>query len=161
MLKEKILPDLTPEQTINEIKSQGGLVYIPHPYDKKRQKSVLDEKYIKEFSEKIDMIEIHNGRNVEEYYDFEQARISKENNILPVVGSDAHIFWELGRNYITLDSIEQKYIINSIKEAKFNTKKCIKISHKVTKIVKVLKMMFRGEINGLYRIIVKKCRGKE
>ena len=35
-----------------------------NPYDKKREKSVLKEEYIQEFSNQIDLIEIHNGRNI-------------------------------------------------------------------------------------------------
>ena len=65
-LKEKISPKLSVKETIKQIKNQDGLVYVPHPYDEKRKKTVLKEEYIKEFSKEIDVIEIHNGRNIED-----------------------------------------------------------------------------------------------
>lgn len=159
-LNEKILPGLSPEETIKEIKKQGGIIYVPHPYDEKRKKSVLKEEYINKFARYIDLIEVHNGRNIEKEYDIKQKEISEKNNILPIIGSDAHIFWELGRNYVIIDSIERENIIEAIKKAKFKEARCIKISHKVTKYIKAIKMIFKGDINGLFRIINKKCRRK-
>lgn len=161
-LKDKILPKLSVKETIKQIKSQGGLVYVPHPYDEKRKKTVLKEECIKEFSKEIDVIEVHNGRNIEENYDDVQRKIAKENNILPIIGSDAHIVWELGRNIVVCkEEISKENFIEVIKNSKFIVKKCIKFSHTYTKYIKALKMIFRGEINELYRIINKKCRRKE
>lgn len=160
-LNEKIPQDLSPEETIKEIKKQGGIVYIPHPYDEKRKNSVLKEKYINKFAKNIDLIEVHNGRNIEKRFDIKQREISDKNNITPIIGSDAHVFWELGRNYVIIDSIERDDIIESIKRAEFKEKKCIKISHKVTKYVKLIKMIFKGDINGLFRVIDKKRRRKK
>ena len=159
-LNEKILPGLSPKETIKEIKRQGGIIYVPHPYDEKRKKSVLKEEYINKFAKYIDLIEVHNGRNLEKEYDIKQKEISEKINILPIIGSDAHIFWELGRNYVIIDSIERENIIEAIKRAKFKEARCIKISHKVTKYIKAIKMIFKGDINGLFRIINKKCRRK-
>lgn len=159
-LKEKIDPNLSPKDTIDEIISQNGLVYIPHPYDEKRNKSVLKECYIKEFVNQIDFIEIHNGRNIDDKYDIKQSEMSKKYNILPIVGSDAHIFWELGRNYLVVNDIKvsKENLIEEIKNAKYVIKKCRRISHSVTKYVKAFKMLFKGDIDELYRIIIRRCK---
>lgn len=161
-LKEKIEPFLSPEETIKQIREQLGLVYIPHPYDIKRKKSVLKEQYIQQFSNQIDLIEIHNGRNISNDYSVKQKDISDMYNILPIIGSDAHTFFELGRNYVIFQGTMSKENLRaSIENAQFVTKKCIKISHIYTKYVKLLKMLLRGDINGLYRIISKRCKRKE
>lgn len=161
-LKEKIEPFLSPQETIKQIRMQSGLVYIPHPYDLKREKSVLKEEYIQEFSNEIDLIEIHNGRNISDDYDTKQKNISDRCNILPIIGSDAHTFFELGRNYVIFENaISKENLRESIKNSKFITKKCIRFSHIYTKYIKLLKMLLRGDINGIYRIINRRCKGKE
>lgn len=160
-LNEKIIPNLSPEETVKEIKKQEGIVYVPHPYDEKRKNSVLKEEYINKLAKSIDLIEIHNGRNIEKQYDIKQKEISDKNNIPPIIGSDTHIFWELGRNYVIIDSIEKENIVDDIKKAKFKEAECIKISHKITKYIKAIKMIFKGDINELFRIINKKCRRKK
>ncbi|MCM1523207.1 MAG: hypothetical protein NC120_02005 [Ruminococcus sp.] len=43
-LKRDIPAGLSAEDTVREIKKQGGLVYIPHPYDEKRYKTVLKKR---------------------------------------------------------------------------------------------------------------------
>src|SRR5690606_3298386 len=52
-LSEKIEPGMSPRDTMLEIKKQGGLVYIPHPYDEKRYKTVLAEEEIEKNSDLI------------------------------------------------------------------------------------------------------------
>lgn len=161
-LKERIEPFLSVKETIQKIKKQNGLVYVPHPYDEKRIKTVLKKECIEKYAKDIDLIEIHNGRNIDEKYDIEQKNISDYNNILPIIGSDAHIFWELGRNFIMIDKeITRENAIDVIKSAKFETRRCIKFSHIITKYVKCFKMICKGDISGIFRIINKKCKRKE
>lgn len=161
-LSKKIEPNLTPKETINEIKKQNGLVYIPHPYDEKRYKSVLKEKYIEEFRDEIDFIEIHNGRNFKKEFSDKQEEVSNKYNITPIIGSDAHIFWELGRNYLLMDmKVDKEQLVENVKNAVFHKSDCIRISHQVTKIVKTLKMIFRGECDELFRIVNRKCKRRK
>lgn len=52
----------TAQQTVKAIKQQGGLVYIPHPFETVRKgipKDVLDS-----IAESVDIIETHNGRAI-------------------------------------------------------------------------------------------------
>ena len=45
-LSRNIPKGLSAEDTIRQIREQDGIVYIPHPYDEKRNKTVLDESVI-------------------------------------------------------------------------------------------------------------------
>ena len=63
-INEPINSGMSPEETVAEIKRQGGIVYVPHPYDEKRYKTVLKEPYIEKLQSQIDCIEVHNGRNI-------------------------------------------------------------------------------------------------
>lgn len=40
-LQEEIPAGLSCKETIARIRQQNGVVYVPHPYDKKREKTVL------------------------------------------------------------------------------------------------------------------------
>ncbi len=159
-LTKKIEPDLSPEETIRQIREQNGIVYVPHPYDEKRYKTVLVEEEIEKNKDEIDFIEVHNGRNISSRFDEKQNEIAEKYNLTKIIGSDAHTFFELGRNYvitenkITIDNLKEEY-----KNVKFNEKKCINFAHKWTRIARLINIFFRRDFNELRRIINKK-RGR-
>ncbi len=59
-LKEKVEPQLTLEQTFQEIHKQRGFVYIPHPFETLRKGLHYDE--IVDHITDIDIIEVFNAR---------------------------------------------------------------------------------------------------
>ncbi len=161
-LNKKIEPLQTPEETIKQIKEQNGIVYLPHPYDEKRYKTVLKEEKQKELKEQFDFVEIHNGRNISDKYSEKQKCIQENLRITPIIGSDAHTFIELGRNYIEIEYTNIEDFKNNmqtiIEKAKFHKKECIKFAHTITKFARVIKMIEKGEFNELRRTIFKRCR---
>lgn len=163
-LKENIEPRLTVRETIYEIKKQGGVVYVPHPYDLKRYKTVLKEEYIAEFKDTIDCIEVHNGRNVSTEYDVKQKEIAEKYGINPVIGSDAHTTMEIGRNYMECDvkyddyTLTAEYFKSCIPEFQFHSSECLMIAHKITIGAKFLKLLRKGEFHELYRVIAKRIK---
>lgn len=162
------IPDgLSASETVFEIKKQGGLVYIPHPYDEKRYKTVLSEESLISISKYIDLIEIHNGRNVTMKFSEKQKEIAKKymdkRKTAFICGSDAHTFFELGRNYI----ISEEFDYNNpalFKEALMSSKIVIEknhfLSHRTTKFVRLIKLIVNGDVNGLFRIIGRKRNGR-
>lgn len=141
-LTERIMPNLSPEETVSKIKEQGGLVYIPHPYDEKRKKTVLTSEALERIIEYVDLIESYNGRNIVEEYGIKQNNIVKRYKKVRVLGSDAHEFFELGRNYMMIEKITKDEIVESIKNGVMYQKKCIKIAHFWTAVVKRIKKVF-------------------
>lgn len=141
-LKKGISPYMSLEQTIWEIKKQEGLIYIPHPYDEKRWKTVLKEDALERNKYNIDFIEIHNGRNSCRRYSEKQKEIADKTDAVKVVGGDAHICWEIGRNYMETDrEVTRKTIKKVIKDALYEKSDCIPFSHKWTKLVKIYKVL--------------------
>ena len=59
-LEKNIEPGLSAKETIKQIKKQGGLVYIPHPFEKVRHGLELET--LEEIKNDIDIIESFNGR---------------------------------------------------------------------------------------------------
>lgn len=160
-LMNKIEKNLSPEETILQIRKQGGLVYIPHPYDEKRKETVLKSEALKRIYKDVDFIECHNGRNISTMFSIKQNEIAEKYGLTKIIGSDAHTFYEIGRNYCYINSFNKEDLINEIKNAEFYKKKCIKVAHFHTKIAKIIKMMGNGEFSELRRIINKKIRRRK
>ena len=63
-LHERVESNMTARETIEKIFEQDGLVYIPHPVDTKRYKTVLQYRALISNLDKIHCIEKFNGRTV-------------------------------------------------------------------------------------------------
>lgn len=160
-LNEKIEPNLSAKKTIELIKKQNGIVYIPHPYDEKRIKTVLKEKTILENKDLIDLIEVHNGRNIDSIFSVKQEEIADKYNIKKIVGSDSHVFFEIGRNYVVSnEKIDDVNLLKSI-DYEFVKSSCILFSHQYTKFARIIKMILKGDFYGIFRIINRRCKRKK
>lgn len=160
-LNKKIIENLSVEETIRKIKEQNGLIYLPHPYDEKRFKTVLESKMQEKYKNEFDFIEIYNGRNIKEDFAIKQQEIQKKLGINAIIGGDSHTFLEIGRNYIEMNYEGKDTLIENMKNANFHKAKCLKISHKITKLVVITKMIAKGDFNELFRIFIRKCRRKD
>ncbi|MBR7042041.1 MAG: PHP domain-containing protein, partial [Bacilli bacterium] len=157
-LNERIEPKLSASDTIKEIRRQKGLVYIPHPYDGKRHKTVIDEDVLRKIKNDVDFIECHNGRNIKKEYSDVQDRMADELNITKIIGSDVHTFYEVGRNYCLVNPFTKETLVKEIKTATFHKKNCLKFAHFHTKIVRLIKLIKGGNFSELSRIINKKLK---
>ena len=157
-LHETIPPLLTPGEAIAAIRKQQGIVYVPHPYDKKRHRSVLKEKYIEAFRQDIDCIECHNGRNDAPEYTVRQQEIAGRYSILPVAGEDAHTPFEIGRNVMTVPElpVTGEIFLRAIGAAILPEPHYAGLVHHITKADRILKFILRGDFVGLCRLITKK-----
>lgn len=88
-LKEEIKPWLSARKTCELIKEQGGLVYIPHPFDplkiRRLRKRALDD--IIEF---VDIIEVFNAKLNLPVFNVVAAKFAFDHGIAGAAGSDAH-----------------------------------------------------------------------
>lgn len=159
-LSKEIRPGLSPEDTMNEVIGQKGIVYVPHPFDLKRYKTVLAEDEIAKNVNKIHCIESHNGRNISTTYDDKQKLIAEKYGITEVIGSDAHTCFEIGRNYmeVSLPPESPNAFIQAIRNPVFHKKDCLKFAHIITKFARLIGFLQKGDFHGLYRVIDKKFR---
>jgi glycosyltransferase involved in cell wall biosynthesis len=93
-LEELIPRGLTLEQTIAEIKRQGGVVYVPHPFD--RMHAVPDYEHLLGVLDDVDAIEVFNPRVAIQAFNEEAARFAAKYRIPAGAGSDAHVAQGLG-----------------------------------------------------------------
>ena len=104
-LKETIPAGLSPIDTAHRIKDQGGLVSVPHPFDRFRSE-VIDGKAIDELIPLLDIVEIFNSRNNLSADDRKAEKFAKEHNLLTSGVSDAHTLMELGRTYVQMPEFD-------------------------------------------------------
>lgn len=98
-LHRRIRPGWPFREVADAIHAQGGVTYLPHPFDGRRGASpeVLDE-----LAEGIDVVEGFNAR-VHDASANRRAREWAEARGLPVgAGSDAHLLSEIGRGRVRL-----------------------------------------------------------
>jgi predicted metal-dependent phosphoesterase TrpH/glycosyltransferase involved in cell wall biosynthesis len=93
-IEEKIPRGLTMSETVAEIRRQGGLVYVPHPFD--RLHSVPDYEHLLEIVEEIDVLEVFNPRVALTAFNEEAERFAAKYRIVPGAGSDSHVAQGLG-----------------------------------------------------------------
>jgi glycosyltransferase involved in cell wall biosynthesis len=93
-LEEKIPRGMTLQETIAEIRRQGGLVYVPHPFD--RMHSVPDYEHLLAVVEDIDAIEVFNPRIALKGRNEEAERFAAKYRVVAGAGSDSHVAQGLG-----------------------------------------------------------------
>ncbi len=93
-LKEEIPRALSFADTIAAIREQGGLVYLPHPFD--RMHAIPDAATLHKHLADIDVFEVYNARLLFEQYNDEALRFARKYNLTMGAGSDAHVLQGVG-----------------------------------------------------------------
>jgi predicted metal-dependent phosphoesterase TrpH len=104
-----------PEKVMKEIKSQEGIVVIPHPFH-------LVEKFkddLKKYLDLIDAIEVFNGRQPFSFFDKKAFEFAKKHNVAMVAGSDAHSCFDIGKVYTQTEGAKD---LEEFKKAIFQKK---------------------------------------
>jgi predicted metal-dependent phosphoesterase TrpH/glycosyltransferase involved in cell wall biosynthesis len=115
-INDQIDKGVTLQEAIADIKRQGGLVYVPHPFD--RMHSVPDYKHLLDVLEDIDLIEVFNPRVAFSAFNDEAARFAAKYRIVAGAGSDSHVAQGLGSvriNMYDFDGPEE--FLESLREA--------------------------------------------
>jgi len=102
-LTKTIPPTATAAQAVKAIKAQGGLVYIPHPFETVRHG--ITGPVLQRIARDVDIIEVHNGRAIFQNFSSEALAWAKAHNIPGAASSDAHgrIGW--GRTCSIIDQV--------------------------------------------------------
>jgi glycosyltransferase involved in cell wall biosynthesis len=115
-LNERIDRGMSMAETIAEIRRQGGLVYVPHPFD--RLHSVPDYENLLEIVDEIDILEVFNPRVALSSFNEEAVRFARKYGIVPGAGSDSHVAQGLGSVKIRLRDFDgPEEFLESMREA--------------------------------------------
>lgn len=99
-LTEDVPRGLSAAETIERIKSQGGVVGVPHPFDHLR--SALHHGAMEQLVGQIDFIETLNSRIVFPAHNEQAAEFAREHGLAASAASDAHSALEVGRAYVDM-----------------------------------------------------------
>jgi len=120
-IEEKIPRGLSMEETVAEIKRQGGLVYVPHPFD--RMHSVPDYEHLLKILDDIDAIEVFNPRVAIGAFNEEAARFAAKYRIIAGAGSDSHVAQGLGSARIRMRDFDgPEEFMQSLRQAEIVTR---------------------------------------
>lgn len=122
-LNERIKRGLSIEETVDKIKEQGGLVYVPHPFDGRRIN-------VPRLNFNFDILEVFNGRVIDQKYNKKARDYANRHNLTKSVGSDSHTKFEFGRTFVEMERFDSpKEFLKNLKKAKFHIKKRDLITH--------------------------------
>jgi glycosyltransferase involved in cell wall biosynthesis len=121
-IEEKIPRGMTLQETIAEIRRQGGLVYVPHPFD--RMHAVPDYEHLLDVVEDIDAMEVFNPRVAFSAFNEEAARFAAKYRIVAGAGSDSHVAQGLGSVKIRMRDFDgPEEFLESLRDADIVRKK--------------------------------------
>ncbi len=120
-IEERIPRGLTLAETVAEIRRQGGLVYVPHPFD--RMHAVPDYEHLLGVLEEVDAIEVFNPRVAIGAFNEEAARFAAKYRIAAGAGSDSHVAQGLGSVRVRMRDFEgPQEFLQSLRDAEIVTR---------------------------------------
>ena len=99
-LREEIPRGMSFADTVAAIRAQGGLVYVPHPFD--RMHAIPDAATLHRHLAEIDVLEVYNARLLFEAYNEEALRFARKYNLTTGAGSDAHVLPGVGTGAVRM-----------------------------------------------------------
>jgi predicted metal-dependent phosphoesterase TrpH len=128
-LVEEIPKGLPAAETARIIKEQGGLVCIPHPFDRLRR-STIQRQTLEEILPFIDIIEVLNSRLLLQRHVIMAERFAKDHRLLASAGSDAHMPGHIGTAYVEMPQFSDKdQFLTALAEGKIRGRRSNPWSH--------------------------------
>jgi glycosyltransferase involved in cell wall biosynthesis len=103
-LEREIPRGLTFADTIAAIKEQGGIVYLPHPFDRRHE--IPDPPTLHRHLADIDVFEVYNARLLRESFNDEALRFARKYGLTMGAGSDAHVLPGVGTGAVRMRAFE-------------------------------------------------------
>jgi hypothetical protein len=99
-LEREIPRGMSFADTVAAIREQGGLVYVPHPFD--RMHAIPGPRTLHRHLAEIDVLEVYNARLLFESYNDEALRFAQKYNLTMGAGSDAHVLQGVGTGAVRM-----------------------------------------------------------
>lgn len=118
-LSEKVQAGLPVTEAVKVVKKQGGLVYVPHPFETVRKG--LTKGALESIKELVDIVEVYNGRALVQNKGPEASVWARVNEKATSASSDAHGVKGLATAYNILDSEPTvRSLVQQLKTGKMN-----------------------------------------
>jgi predicted metal-dependent phosphoesterase TrpH len=103
-LSEEIPRGMSFADTVAAIREQGGVVYVPHPFD--RMHTIPEPATLHRHLGEIDVLEVYNARLLFDGYNDEALRFARKYGLLQGAGSDAHVLQGVGTGAVRMRRFE-------------------------------------------------------
>ena len=103
-LSEEIPRGLSFGETVAAIRGQGGIVYLPHPFD--RLHAIPEPVTLHRHLAEVDVLEVYNARLLFEAYNDEALRFARKYDLTMGAGSDAHVLQGVGTGAVRMRAFE-------------------------------------------------------
>ena len=142
-LKEEVPKGLSPMATVEAIKSQGGLVMVPHPFDRLRP-SAIKYDALQEILPHVDIMESFNAHNLLMRDNEKAEGFTRHHNLIAAAVSDSHTPLELGRTYMEIPDFDgtPEDFKRALAQARLTTRRANHILRMTTVYIK-LRRLFR------------------
>jgi predicted metal-dependent phosphoesterase TrpH len=111
-LNHKISSGMSARVTAKAIHDQGGLVYIPHPFETFRKGIQLP--VLEEIVKEIDIFEVFNGRGRWRGKAKEADLFAKKHNLIGAASSDAHGARGVGRTFSIIEEMPTRTTLKKL-----------------------------------------------
>jgi predicted metal-dependent phosphoesterase TrpH len=141
-LSEEVARGLSPQETISRIRSQGGLVAIPHPFGRSLpwKANMLTSA---EVLSQVDIIEAFNSRTPFSKGNVRSLKLAEEQGKAASAGSDAHTLGEIGRTYVEMPEFDgPDDFLNSLAQGKIFGQKSSYLVHFASTWARIRKRIF-------------------
>lgn len=120
-LQKTIQRNLTAIETTKLIHEQGGLVYIPHPFETDRKGLQIDA--LRTIISDIDIVEVFNARGKGRGKPNQALAFAQKNNKTMAAASDSHCYQGMGSSYgIISDVPTNKTLVNLLAKGELHKK---------------------------------------
>jgi predicted metal-dependent phosphoesterase TrpH len=103
-LSEEIPRGLSFGETVDAIIAQGGIVYLPHPFD--RLHAIPEPATLHRHLAQVDVLEVYNARLLFEAYNDEALRFARKYDLTMGAGSDAHVLQGVGTGAVRMRAFD-------------------------------------------------------
>jgi hypothetical protein len=103
-LREEIPRGMSFADTVAAIREQGGVVYLPHPFD--RMHAIPFPATLHRHLHALDVLEVYNARLLFEGYNDEALRFARKYGLPAGAGSDAHVLQGVGTGALRMRAFD-------------------------------------------------------
>ncbi|MBI2887458.1 MAG: PHP domain-containing protein [Chloroflexi bacterium] len=144
-LKEEVPRGLSPEETVERVHAQGGLVAAPHPYDRFRR-SRLRAEALDRLAGQIDITEAFNCRTTLLRDSQRAEAYGRAHGHALGAGSDSHTPIEVGGAYVEMEDFDLRdpqEFLAKLREARIVGQRANPLVHVPTRLVKIVRSLKR------------------
>ena len=136
-LKEDVPKGLPAMDTVRAIQDQGGLVMVPHPFDRFRPSAITGDA-LQEILPHVDIMEAFNAHHLLMRDNDRAADFTREHGLVAAAVSDSHTALELGRTYMEIPEFDgtAQGFKQALSQAKLVTRRANQILRLTTVYVK-------------------------